>query len=77
LTALSASAMTLPPFLLHGFDETAWGLFDDATVFGYQLRIGLENTLGLPNGEIARHNAELVAEARQRLIHFTGGDPLC
>jgi uncharacterized protein (DUF849 family) len=42
-----------------------------------QLRIGLEDTLRLPNGEIARHNAELVAEARQRLIHFTGGDPLC
>jgi uncharacterized protein (DUF849 family) len=73
LGLLSSSAMTLPPRLLHGFDETAWGLFDDAAVLGYQLRIGLEDTLRLPNGHVARHNAELVAEARQRLFQLTAG----
>jgi uncharacterized protein (DUF849 family) len=50
--------------LLHGVDPTAWPLLREAARRGYDARIGLEDTLRLPEGELARDNIELVRAAR-------------
>jgi uncharacterized protein (DUF849 family) len=55
------------PRLLHGLNETAWPLLDEAGRQGYDTRIGLEDTLSLPNGSPARDNADLVRAASLRL----------
>jgi uncharacterized protein (DUF849 family) len=52
------------PRLLHGMDGTAWPLLREAARRGYAARIGLEDTLGLPGGEPAKGNLELVRAAR-------------
>lgn len=52
------------PRLLHGKDATAWEMVEYAFSQGYATRIGLEDTLLLPDGRIARDNAELVQVAR-------------
>ncbi len=49
--------------LLHGFDETAWGLIKEAFKRGYDTRIGLEDTIFLPSGKKASSNLELTEEA--------------
>jgi uncharacterized protein (DUF849 family) len=46
--------------LLHGKDATAWPMLGYALRQGYATRIGLEDTLCLPDGSVARDNAELV-----------------
>lgn len=51
------------PRLLHGFGVAAWPLFDAALRYGYDTRIGLEDTLRLPDGRVAQGNAELVTLA--------------
>jgi uncharacterized protein (DUF849 family) len=51
------------PRLLHGADATAWPLLEVARTRGHGARIGLEDTLLLPDGRTARDNAELVAVA--------------
>jgi len=51
------------PRLLHGKDATAWPMLEYAFSRGYATRIGLEDTLMLPDGRIARDNAELVQAA--------------
>ena len=53
------------PFLLHGTDETCWGLLRIALEKNYQTRIGFEDTLVLPTGEKAGTNAELVEQAHR------------
>jgi uncharacterized protein (DUF849 family) len=53
-----------PPRLLHGVDATAWPLLEESARRGYDLRIGLEDTLRLPGGEIAKDNVELIRAAR-------------
>lgn len=55
------------PRLLHGVNATAWPLVDAARERGYDTRIGLEDTLTLPTGEVAGGNAELVRTALARL----------
>lgn len=55
------------PRLLHGVNETAWALLDEAGRRGYDTRIGLEDTLSLPDGSPARDNADLVRAAVKRL----------
>ena len=57
----------LPPVLLHGTEATAWPMMGEAIARGYNVRIGLEDTLVLPDGRLAQHNAELVAEAVRRV----------
>ena len=49
-----------PPRLLHGTDATAWPLLRHAVARGYDMRIGLEDTLARPDGTPAAGNAELV-----------------
>lgn len=57
----------LPPVLLHGTEATVWPMMDVAISRGYDVRIGLEDTLVLPDGRMARDNLELVAEAVRRV----------
>ena len=63
---LSDAAITLPR-LLHGTGVTTWPLLAEAARRGYQARIGLEDTLLLPGGEVAPDNAALVAAGRRVL----------
>lgn len=50
------------PVLLHGEDGGAWPVLRLAGRLGLATRIGLEDTLVLPDGERAASNAQLVAE---------------
>ena len=51
------------PVLLHGLDESCWPLLEHAGLRGVQARIGMEDTLLLPDGSTAPDNAALVAAA--------------
>lgn len=51
------------PVLLHGLDESCWPLLEHAGVCGVQTRIGMEDTLKLPDGSTAPGNAALVDAA--------------
>ena len=51
------------PVLLHGEDGGAWPVLRLAGRLGLATRIGLEDTLVLPDGERTRSNADLVTEA--------------
>jgi uncharacterized protein (DUF849 family) len=51
------------PVLLHGLDESCWPLLEHAGVCGVQTRIGLEDTLRLPDGSTAPDNGALVHAA--------------
>jgi uncharacterized protein (DUF849 family) len=55
------------PQLHHGADASAWPVLDAALERGRDVRIGLEDTLAMPDGAPARDNAQLVAEAATRL----------
>lgn len=51
--------------LLHGKDATAWPVLRHAAAEGLGVRIGFEDTLTLPDGELAPDNARLVAAAKK------------
>jgi uncharacterized protein (DUF849 family) len=53
------------PILFHGLDATAWPFLERAIERGYSMRIGLEDTNVLPNGEPALGNADILAAAAQ------------
>jgi uncharacterized protein (DUF849 family) len=55
------------PVLLHGLDESCWPLLEHAGVRGVQTRIGMEDTLRLPDGSTTPDNAALVSAAVQLL----------
>jgi len=55
------------PVLLHGLDESCWPLLQHAGARGLQTRIGMEDTLRLPDGSAASDNAALVSAAVQLL----------
>ncbi|MET0454404.1 MAG: 3-keto-5-aminohexanoate cleavage protein [Mycobacterium sp.] len=55
------------PVLLHGLDESCWPLLEHAGVCGVQTRIGMEDTLKLPDGTVTPDNAALVAAALRLL----------
>ena len=57
-------AHTSAPRLLHGSEMTTWPLLIEAVRRGYQCRVGFEDTLRLPTGELAARNAQLVSVAR-------------
>ncbi|MGH7291756.1 MAG: 3-keto-5-aminohexanoate cleavage protein, partial [Myxococcota bacterium] len=44
-------------------DESCWPLLEHAGSCGVQTRIGMEDTLKLPDGSVTPGNAELVAAA--------------
>lgn len=53
-----------PPRLLHGEGQSAWPVLREAARRGLSTRIGLEDTLALPDGAPAADNADLVRAAR-------------
>ena len=55
------------PVLLHGLDESCWPLLEHAGACGVQTRIGMEDTLKLPDGTVTPDNAALVAAAVELL----------
>ncbi len=59
---LEGSGIHLPR-VQHGVDAAAWILLEDALAHGYDVRIGLEDTLLMPDGSHARRNADLVGAA--------------
>jgi uncharacterized protein (DUF849 family) len=69
---LNSGAVEIPR-LLHGTDATVWPLMDEAIAREYDLRIGLEDTLVLPDGRVARDNVELITEAVRRGRTVGGG----
>jgi uncharacterized protein (DUF849 family) len=60
---LAALGRSPAPVLVHGEDEWAWPVLRSAQAAGYDVRVGLEDTLYLPSGQQARDNAELVRTA--------------
>ncbi|HET7241499.1 MAG TPA: 3-keto-5-aminohexanoate cleavage protein [Gemmatimonadales bacterium] len=83
MTAVAATEAVLDaaavraPRLLHGVNATAWPLLDAARARGYATRIGFEDTLTLPGGEVAGGNGELVRAALTRLAGgTTAANPL-
>lgn len=67
LLAIVAAAGSPAPILLHGLDESCWPLLEHAGVNGVQTRIGMEDTLCLPDGSTASGNAALVSAAVELL----------
>lgn len=55
------------PRLTHGYHAAAWEVLDRAAALGHDARIGLEDTLTLPDGRVATGNAALVAACVARL----------
>ncbi|WP_043469812.1 3-keto-5-aminohexanoate cleavage protein [Arthrobacter sp. Rue61a] len=53
-----------PPALLHGEDRSAWAALQLAARWGLDTRIGLEDTLVLPEGIQADGNTKLIAAAK-------------
>ncbi|KJK43219.1 hypothetical protein UK23_34000 [Lentzea aerocolonigenes] len=53
------------PILLHGRDDAAWPVFTYAATLEHHVRMGLEDTLRMPDGRTAKTNAELIAMARR------------
>ncbi len=48
-----------------GISRDQWMLVSAALTLGGSIRVGLEDNLYLPNGEMARSNGELIGKARQ------------
>jgi uncharacterized protein (DUF849 family) len=49
--------------LWHGYDERTWEVLSAGAAAGFDVRVGLEDTLVMPDGQLAANNAELVAAA--------------
>ncbi|HSS21322.1 MAG TPA: 3-keto-5-aminohexanoate cleavage protein [Pyrinomonadaceae bacterium] len=62
-----SEAGRLPPLLLHGTEATTWDMMSEAISRGYEIRIGLEDTLVLPDGTVAADNVALINEALRRV----------
>ena len=54
------------PQLHHGTDHTTWAVLDAAARREREIRIGLEDTLWLPDARRATSNAALVAATVER-----------
>lgn len=57
---------SLLPRQLHGYDACKWSMHAEALRLGLDQRIGLEDGKLLPNGRVAKSNAELIAAAAER-----------
>jgi uncharacterized protein (DUF849 family) len=64
---LLVQAGVSPPQLHHGAGADAWTVLEAALARGRDVRIGLEDTTLMPDGSVARDNAQLVAEAARRM----------
>lgn len=56
-----------------GIGQKQWRLAAAAVSMGGNLRVGLEDNLYLPNGDLAQSNGELVAKAAE-LVRLVGGE---
>ncbi|HEX5925444.1 MAG TPA: 3-keto-5-aminohexanoate cleavage protein [Baekduia sp.] len=69
---LAAMADNLPEVDAHwgviGISRVQWTMLAAALSLGGSIRVGLEDNLYLPDGEMARSNGDLVAKARQMTI---------
>src|SRR5262245_41476068 len=70
---LDGAGITAPRFH-HGDGRSTWAVLARALEVGHQLRIGLEDTLELPDGSAPRGNGDLVAAA-VRLAREHGREP--
>ena len=61
-TVLNRAGVDVPR-MLHGADATAWPMLAQALEEGLDIRIGLEDTMRLPDGAEAHDNAALVEHA--------------
>ncbi len=68
---LAALGMGPAPVLVHGEQAWSWPVLRWAQDQGFDVRIGLEDTLALPSGREAHDNAALVRAAQEPL----GGSP--
>jgi 3-keto-5-aminohexanoate cleavage enzyme len=57
-----------------GISRDQWMLVSAALTLGGSIRVGLEDNLYLPSGEMARSNGELIAKARQ-MVQDVGRRP--
>lgn len=67
ILALLQKADLQLPIVLHGLNETAWRMIDEAAARGFDTRVGFEDILTMPDGSVAPSNGELVAEAARRV----------
>lgn len=68
---LAALGMSPSPVLVHGEEQWTWPALRWAQASGFDVRIGLEDTLVLPSGRETAGNAELVRVA----LSSAGGAP--
>jgi uncharacterized protein (DUF849 family) len=69
VAAIEEALADLPVAQLHhGDGQATWAIIERAVGLGRDIRIGLEDTLALPDGRQARDNAELVAAAVELVI---------
>ncbi len=64
-TGVADRSAACPPILLHGEGSSCWPALEVAARLGWDTRIGLEDTLDLPDGSPAPGNAALVLAARR------------
>ena len=60
------------PVLLHGEGSSCWPALRQAARLGLDMRIGLEDTLEMPDGSLVPDNAALVAAAGDLISAITG-----
>jgi 3-keto-5-aminohexanoate cleavage enzyme len=69
---LAAMADNLPDVDAHwgviGISRVQWTMLAAALSLGGSIRVGLEDNLYLPDGEMARSNGELIVKARQMTV---------
>jgi 3-keto-5-aminohexanoate cleavage enzyme len=69
---LAAMADNLPEVDAHwgiiGISRVQWTMLAAALSLGGSIRVGLEDNLYLPDGEMARSNGDLIAKARQMTV---------
>jgi uncharacterized protein (DUF849 family) len=69
---LAAMADNLPEVDAHwgviGISRVQWTMVAAALSLGGSIRVGLEDNLYLPDGEMARSNGELIAKAREMTV---------
>jgi 3-keto-5-aminohexanoate cleavage enzyme len=65
LAAMVANIPVGSHWAVIGISREQWLLVSAALTLGGSIRVGLEDNLYLPSGEMARSNGELVAKARQ------------
>jgi len=61
--AISQLVPDAVPQLWHGYGERTWEVVSAAAAAGFDVRVGLEDVLVMPDGQVAADNAELVTAA--------------